>query len=116
MRKLLLLILVALSPTVLFAQALGLPSFGSFTPGGFDTVNNQDLNIYFSIPIVSSTGRGLPLNLSLTNNSLVWQNYGGLWFPTVDFSGNPTWGWQKDFPTGGVSYYTYTTAPLKCEP
>lgn len=108
MKKLALLLgLCFLASSSLFAQT-GLPPFGSFTNGGFDTVNNQNLNVVFSIPIASSSGRGLPLNLNLTYNSLIWQNSGTVWTPV----GN--WGWQKDFPAGGsVSYYTYTRT-YKC--
>jgi RHS repeat-associated protein len=109
------LLTTLLIPAAVLAQT-GLPPFGSFTQGDFDTINNQNLNVYFSIPIVSSAGRGLPLNLSLVNNSLLWQVTGGVWTPVVDSSGNFTWGWQKDFPVGRASYYTYTSAPVKCEP
>jgi RHS repeat-associated protein len=100
--------LLSIFPFLLRAQT-GLPPFGSFTQGGFDTINNQNLNIVFSIPIASSTGRGLPLNLNLSYNSLIWSKSGTTWFPT------PSWGWQKDFPVGGsVSYTTYSSNPVKC--
>ena len=115
MRKLLSLLAFVLLPTCLFAQA-GLPPFGSFSSFGFDTVNNQNLNVVFSIPIMSSPGRGMPLNLNLTYNSLVYQKAGNAWFPVTDASGNPTWGWTKDFPSGGYVTYTTFTENLKCEP
>ena len=95
-------------PVLLLAQTTGLPPFGSFTNGGFDTINNQNLNAVFSIPIVSSSGRGLPLNLTLNYNTLIWVK-GTVWTP----AGN--WGWQKDFPSGGsISYSTSTSTPRKC--
>src|SRR5215470_7780904 len=107
MKKQILLVCFFLIPCSLAAQT-GLPPFGSFTQGGFDTINNQDLNVVFSIPIASSAGRGLPLNLNLTYNSLIWFKSGSTWFPA------PSWGWQKDFPVGGsVSYTTYTRT-YKC--
>jgi RHS repeat-associated protein len=116
MRKPILLVaLVFLLPSLLCAQT-GLPAFGSFTQSGFDTINNQNLNAVFSIPIVSSPGRGLPLSLGLNYNTLIWHKPSTVWTPLTDSSGNPTWGWQKDFPVGGtVSYKTYTQN-LKCEP
>jgi RHS repeat-associated protein len=117
MKKLALTAMLLLLPVVLSAQT-GLPPFGSFTPSNFDTVNNQNLNAVFSIPIMSSPGRGLPLNLGLDYNTLIWTKNaaGNGWIPVPDASGNPTWGWQKDFPAGGsVTYYTYSRN-IKCEP
>ena len=106
-KQILLATLFFLFPCLLAAQT-GLPPFGSFTSGGFDTINNQNLNVAFSIPIASSAGRGLPLNLNLAYNSLIWSN-GTMWTP------DPSWGWQRDFPSGGsISYSTSTSTPRKC--
>ncbi len=115
MKKIALLVVIALAPLSLLAQdtGLGTPSFGSFSGGGFDTVNNQNLNVNFSVPLVSSAGRGMPLSLALTYNSLVWQPVGS-WTPAVDSNGNPTWGWTKDFPAGGAVYFASTTVRIKC--
>jgi len=115
MKKLTILVLLALFPVSLRGQntGTGLPPFGSFTSGGIDTVNNQNLNVYLGIPVASSSGRGLPLNLSLVNNSLVW-NKASSWTPVTDSLGNPTWGWQKDFPAGGMASYTSNTQNVKC--
>jgi hypothetical protein len=38
----------------------GLPPFGTFSGGPFDTVNNANLNVHFEIPVVNKAGRGLP--------------------------------------------------------
>jgi RHS repeat-associated protein len=117
MKKLALLIAAALAPVSLLAQntGLGISQFGSFSGGGFDAVNNQNLNVNFSIPLVSSPGRGMPLNLALTYNSLVWQIVGTSWSPAVDSNGNPTWGWIKDFPSGGAVGWATTTVRIKCQ-
>src|SRR2546430_10301062 len=83
----------------------GLPPFGSFQSAGFDTVNLQNLNDNFSIPIVSVPGRGTDFAFSIAFNSLMWQKQTGTpntWQPVVDASGNPNWGWQKDIYGGGV--------------
>jgi RHS repeat-associated protein len=116
MRKVTLLLASLLCPFMLFAQntGVGLPAFGSFTQGGFDTVNNQNLNAFISIPIASSPGRGIPLNFSLVNNSMLWKNASNTWAPRTDAAGNPTWGWHKDFPVGGYVGYSTTTNQLKC--
>jgi RHS repeat-associated protein len=108
--------LLALLPASLYAQNTGpgLPPFGSFTPGGFDTVNNQNLNAVFAIPIAYSGGRGMPLNLSLIYNSNHYQIVGSAWTSTTDSAGNATWGWVKDMPQGGYVTYTGTTTTTKC--
>src|SRR3989442_14439066 len=83
----------------------GLPPFGSFQSAGFDTMNLQNLNDNFSIPVVSVPGRGTDFAFSITFNSLMWQKQIGTpntWQPVVDASGNPTWGWQKDIYGGGA--------------
>jgi hypothetical protein len=89
----------------------GLPPFGSFQSAGFDTVNLQNLNDNFSIPIVSVPGRGTDFTFSIAFNSLLWQKQNGTpntWQPVVDASGNPTWGWQKDIYGGVVLFSKFT--------
>jgi hypothetical protein len=117
MKRIVLLLATFLMPTLVFAQSpvTGLPPFGSLSSGGFDTINNQNLNAYFAIPIVSSAGRGMPLNLSLSYNSLIWQPLNSTWTPVVDAIGNPTWGWGKDYP-GGQARYKSVTTTIKCFP
>ncbi len=69
-----------------FAQepARGFPPYGSFQDGQFDSVNLENLNVSFSIPIVSVPGRGLNLSHALTYNSLIWyqlpNGYGKSWY------------------------------------
>ena len=117
-RATLIFMVLASLPFSLLAQntGTGVQPFGSYSSFGFDTLNNQNLNAYFAIPLTSSTGRGLPLSVTLTNNSLIWQAAGTAWAPVVDQSGNPTWGWLKDIPTGGTIQYKSSTASLKCAP
>src|SRR5260370_40043387 len=110
MKKLSMILAVFLYPYGLPAQTAtqntGIPPFSSLSSSGFDSVNNQNLNAYFTIPLVSSPGRGIPLNLPLSYNTLVWQpvNSGGTttWTSVTDLSGNPTWGWAKDITVGGL--------------
>jgi hypothetical protein len=93
MKKTALLLVVLLSPLGVFAQR-GIPPFGSFSSTSFDTINNQNLNVYFTIPIVSSAGRGLPLTLSLNNNSQLWQPL-STWTPVSGFTRQPNVGMAK---------------------
>jgi RHS repeat-associated protein len=89
---------------------LGFPPFGSFQPGGFDSVNLQNLNVNFSIPIMSSSGRGIGLSYSMSNNSLIWNNYFGAWYTTsLDATGNPVIGWTVSGITGAVTNSAFAT-------
>ena len=92
-----------------FAQT-GIPPFGSFTKGQLDLVNNANANVIFSIPITSSLGRGLNLNLSAVYNSQVWA-------PQINGAGAMAWtqvaGWLLNSPTGQI-LYQYTTTYGQC--
>ncbi|HXX18646.1 MAG TPA: RHS repeat-associated core domain-containing protein [Candidatus Acidoferrum sp.] len=102
------------------AQALqtGTPPFGSFAEGTFDTVNLQNLDVHFTIPILHKAGRGLPLNLDLSYDTQVWTNFGGTWQPASSTSpygpnvpaGLTAWGWSfsplgRVVPTGSFGYF-----------
>jgi RHS repeat-associated protein len=104
MRKLFPLLLVMIFATAINAQNYnaGIPRFGSFDTDGFDTINNQNLNVNFTIPIMNSPGRGLNLNLGLSYNSSIWSKVGSAWTP------DPTWGWTTSSPIGKI-VFTYTT-------
>lgn len=58
--KVLISCLVLLGSIAAAAQtpATGIYPFGSFDDKGFDTINRGNLNIHFTIPIVSKNGRG----------------------------------------------------------
>ena len=88
-----------------FSQvATGMPKFGSFAGGEFDTVDLGNLNIHFAIPILHKAGRGMPFNYSLSYD-------GSTWYPAT-VSGHLTWqslfnyGWtaQTAVQTGYISY------------
>ncbi len=97
---------VLFATTSAFAQnpATGFPPFGSFEGGTFDTVNRQNLNVNFAIPIVSSPARGLTFSMALVYDSLVWTAPSGVWSPVTDQSGSPTWGWKTRSPVGASQY------------
>jgi hypothetical protein len=86
----------------------GLPPFGTFQPGGFDTTNLVNLNTNFNIPIMSSPGRGVGVSYGMTYNSAFWVVDGNVWTPPTDSSGNPIFGWTLSGSMGnmlgGVSY------------
>jgi len=94
--------------------ATGLPPFGSFGGGTFDTVNNANLDVHFQIPVISKAGRGLPFVYALTYDSLIWTPVGSsgsqVWTPVTGwFSSTPNWGWSPSAGTFGVigNYDTY---------
>src|SRR2546430_17283333 len=100
-------ILLALSlPGSLFSQTptTGFPPFGSFDKGSFDAVNRQNLNVNFSIPIVSQAGRGRSFNFAIVYDSLVWRNPNNYWA----FMN----GWKTGSPTGNV---TFTQVGERCD-
>ncbi len=110
MKELAILASLALLPVSLCAQntGTGLLPFGSYTQGGFDTINNQNLNAFLAIPIASSAGRGLPLHLALTYNTQIFRIAGGIVFPATN------WGWLWDMPPGGNAGYTIHSWQAKC--
>jgi hypothetical protein len=101
-----LLMAVLLSASVAPAQQVvtGLPPFSSSTPSTFDTVNNANLNVLFSIPVVNKAGRGMAFLYSLVYNSSMyskWNSIGNLvWTPV------PGWGWggESSATTGSMQY------------
>lgn len=58
-RVLWLALVLVLCPVSVRAQdpATGFPPYGSFAPGGFDTINRQNLNVNFAIPKAWTIGR-----------------------------------------------------------
>jgi RHS repeat-associated protein len=71
--------------------------------GAFDSVDLANLNVHFSIPVVSKAGRGMPINFNLTFDSSVWyvQTSG-----SSKFWNFATSGWNSDPQTGYVTYQT----------
>jgi RHS repeat-associated protein len=84
----------------------GLPPFGSFSGGPFDTVNNANLNVHFEIPIRTKSGRGLSFYYILAYDGSVWSDGSGTgpWTPAAN------WGWStiSDGATGYVRYQDVT--------
>jgi hypothetical protein len=101
MRRVLLFLSVLLCADGLFAQNRGFPMYGSFENGSFDSVNLQNLNTFFSIPVVSENGRGMNFQMAIVRNSLIWQNSGNAW--TMVYKQG--WG---NWPVGTIPY-SYTT-------
>jgi RHS repeat-associated protein len=96
---------VFLLPLCIFAQT-GVPPFASFSQNQFAMINNGNLNGIFVIPIMSSPGRGISVNLNAAYNSQVWApefNGGGAlaWTPIA--------GWILNSPIGSVTYTATTT-------
>src|SRR4051812_16527092 len=56
-----------------FAQTVdtGTPAFGSFS-GGPDVVNFGNLNLHYTVPVVSKPGRGMPFSYALVYDSSFW--------------------------------------------
>lgn len=72
------------------APGTGAYPFASFDNRGFDSINLGNNNIRFTIPIVSSVGRGLAFNYAIQYEGLIWNPVANgsttAWVP------DPTWG------------------------
>src|SRR6266568_3368775 len=88
-----------LLPACALAQT-GFPPFASIDRNRFDARNNQNMNVNFSLPIVSSPGRGMNLNVAIVYNSINWIPIAGGWSSLTP--GN--FGWLYGSPTGGITY------------
>jgi hypothetical protein len=77
---------------------VGLPPFGSFSGGGTDTVNLENLNVNLSVPVVSHPGRGSSFQYNLAYNSLIWVPSGGTSSSWI--SPTHSYGWEADGPGG----------------
>jgi RHS repeat-associated protein len=77
----------------------GLPPFASLSPSSFDTVNDANLNVFFSIPVVTKAGRGMPFQYSLAYNSSVWTPLSA-WSPVSNWG----WGGISSAESGSVTY------------
>ncbi len=102
--------LVVLTPLSLFPQGVtGTPPFASFSGGPFDIVNNANLNVHFTIPILSKAGRGGQVNYGVTYDSSIWAPTEGYWVPAT-YTAN--WGWtsvgQALFGSNQVIQTTFT--------
>src|SRR5580658_2001550 len=95
------MVMILFSPVCIFAQT-GAPPFASFSQNQFAAINNGNLNTIFTIPIMSSPGRGSSLNISAVYNSQVWT-------PVINGGWLLTGGWVFNFPMGYVSYAVNTT-------
>jgi len=87
----------------------GTPPFGSFS-GAPDIVNNANLNVRWSIPVLVKGGRQTPLSYSLGYDSSVWYPVGSagsqVWTPVTD------WGWKgiSDMRQGLTGIVTYSSS------
>jgi hypothetical protein len=94
----------------------GFPPFGSFVPGAFDSLNIQNLNTHFSVPMVTSPGREISLRLSVVYDSLLWApvTVGSTtsWTPVPAPNSKPNWGWTAS-PAGVLTSQTEVAGSCK---
>src|SRR5438046_2576882 len=107
MKRLSIVVILVFSASFSTAQT-GFPLWGSFETSGFDTVNRQNLNANFSIPLVSAPSRGSGFNYALVYDSLIWTKTGTAWTPVNDASGAATWGWKDNLMLGAIKYLKTT--------
>src|ERR1700687_1554567 len=108
----------ALDATSAFAQVTtGTPPFGSFS-GAPDIIDNANLNVHWTFPMVHKPGRGRDFKFSLGYDTSVW-------FPTgsgsnISWNHLPNWSWPTNINgfAGQVAYQvTHTqTVIATCGP
>jgi len=81
--------------------ATGVPAFGTYGGGPFDTINLGNLNVHFAIPILQKAGRGMPFGYALNYDNSIWTpiTTGTVktWHPALN------WGWNA--ATSAVNGY-----------
>ncbi len=113
--KKLILAIAAVFCAVAAAQNHGTGAYNHATLDnrGFDQVNVGNLNVRFSIPLISKAGRGLPFNYALQYEGLIWApvaaNGTTTWVP------DPNWGFTGTLNGNGfLGYMTYTSVGYVC--
>ncbi len=101
--RLFLFVALALLVGVTPAQVTtGAPPFGSYS-GGPDIVNNANLNVHWTIPVLHKSGRGTNFTYDLSYDSSVWYPVGvsgsQTWQPATNFG----WRGQTEVLAGYVS-------------
>lgn len=102
---------------VLFAAAsasaqvsTGTPPYSTIGGGPFDSVNLGNLNVHFTVPVLSKAGRNLPFSYGMNYDSSIWTpvTTNGItqWQPSG------TWGWTVNAAalTGGVTFSLSATS------
>jgi RHS repeat-associated protein len=107
-----LIFVVVLLPGICLAQvATGVPAFGSFGGGPFDTVNLGNLNVHFAVPIVHKAGRGLPFNYDLVYDNSIW--YPTTVSGTTTWTPGSNWGWGNTW-SATTGYLTNNSTTTVC--
>ena len=105
--SLLILGLIAAAP-VSAQVPTGVPPFSS-TGGGPDIVNEANLNVHVSVPVIQKAGRGVPFSYVLNYDSSIWLPSGSAWTP----NNTSSWGW-RGATESLVGYTTYKTTAGSC--
>jgi len=74
LRKIVTALVLLLSVSVASGQVgTGIYNYGTFDSKGFDTINVGNLNVHFSVPVVSKTGRGgFDFKYDLAYDGSIW--------------------------------------------
>lgn len=103
------LLLLCFGVSAAQAPGTGNYPFASFDTPGFDSVNLGNLDVRFSIPIVSRPGRGVPFQYALQYEGLVWST-GPDGFGNKTWVPDPEWGLHGLLNgTGLTGYLTHST-------
>jgi len=109
-----LLLLCLLFASPIWAQDfdgnMGFPQTESFAPGGVDVVNEGNMNVHITIPVIHKAGIGRPFAFNLNYDSTFWQLNadGNAWIPAPILPG--TYGWKYTFELA-YGYISYEMVP-----
>jgi RHS repeat-associated protein len=106
------LCLAVASGQTIYRAETGPPRFAPAAGGPFDVVNLGNLNVHWTIPVVSKPGRGLPFSYALTYDTAFWTKIqvGANW----QWQPMPNWGWasQTQVTTG---YFKILSGTATCD-
>ena len=95
LRKSFYALVLLLSASAAMAQvATGAYPYGTFDNLGIDSINDGNLNVHFSLPVLNKAGRGLPFYYNLSYDSSVW--YPATVSGTTSWDAVQNFGWRGD--------------------
>src|SRR3974390_2106827 len=109
--------LLALSVLILSALSAaqvptGTPPFSTIADG-LDSINIQNLNAHYQIPVVHKSGRGVPFNYDLTYDSSIW--YPVTSGSTKSWKPVNGWGWGGGLQGMSLAgQITFRLTPFTC--
>jgi hypothetical protein len=88
------LLLLTLTLCGLAQVTRGTPPLGSFSGGHSDVVNEANLNVHFTSPVIHKAGRGMPFTYDLSYDSSVYYAFTDPNTGVTSWQPVTNWGWR----------------------